>query len=93
MPKEVDTFVSASSLFIFVSFSIYLYFILLYLFILCLFRTALMAYGESQAKNGIELYLPAYTTATAMPDLSHVSYLQPAHFNGRSLTHLSKARD
>ena len=33
-----------------------------------------------------ELQLPAYTTATAMPDPSHISYTT-AHGNARSLTH------
>ena len=41
-----------------------------YLSFFCLFRAALSAYGSSQARVESELQLPAYTTATATPDLS-----------------------
>ena len=37
-----------------------------------LFRTAPVAYGGSQARVEWELQLPAYATATAAPDPSHV---------------------
>ena len=36
------------------------------------FRATLTAYGGSQARVKSELQLPAYTTATAMPDPSRV---------------------
>ena len=35
----------------------------------------------------LELQLPAYTTATAMPDLNRISAYTMAHSNARSLTH------
>ena len=35
----------------------------------------------------LELQVPAYTTVTAMPDLSCVYDLNPAHHNAGSLTH------
>ena len=38
---------------------------------LFLFTAAPAAYGGSQARGQIELQLPAYTTATERPDLSH----------------------
>ena len=44
-----------------------------------------MAYGCSWARGGIGAAVPAYTTATAMPDLS-CTYTM-AHGNARSLTH------
>ena len=34
-----------------------------------------VAYGGSQARDELELQLPAYTTATARPDLSRVCNL------------------
>ena len=39
-----------------------------------------------------ELQLPAYTTATAMPDPSRVCNLQTAHGNARFLTHWTRAQ-
>ena len=38
----------------------------------CLFRDVLVAYGGPQARGRIRATAPAYTTATATPDLSHV---------------------
>ena len=40
-----------------------------------------------------ELQLPAYTTATAMPDLSHVCDLHHSSGQHQILNPLSKARD
>ena len=52
----------------------------------CLFlRAAPAAYGGSQARGWIRAV--AYTTATAMPDPSHVSAYTTAHGNTGSLTH------
>jgi len=42
---------------------------------------------------GLGLQLPAYATATAMPDLSHICSYTEACGHARSLTHLSKAGD
>ena len=52
-----------------------------------------MAYRGSQARVRIELQLVAYTTATAMPDLSHVCYLHHSSWQCQILNSLSEARD
>ena len=39
-----------------------------------------------------ELQLPAYTTATAAPDLSRICYLHPSSWQCQILNPLSKAR-
>ena len=44
----------------------------LFLFCFLFFRVIPMAYGSFQARVEMELQLPAYTTATATQDLSHV---------------------
>ena len=49
------------------------------------------AYGSSQVK--LELQLPAYTTATAMPDLICISNLYHSSQQCRILNPLSEARD
>ena len=54
---------------------------------ICLFRATPVAYGSSQLGAELELQLPSYTTATAMPDPSH--NLQQCWI----LNPLSKARD
>ena len=48
--------------------------VMLFYFIL-LFRATPTAYGSSQAGVELELQLLAYTTATAMLDLSRICYL------------------
>ena len=58
-----------------------------------LFEAKPTAYGSSQAKVKLELQLPAYTTATATWDLSHVC---DPHHNSQQcwiLNPLSRARD
>ena len=68
------------------------------LFFVCFFafffRAAPMAYGNSQA-NGweFELQLPAYTTATATQDPSHVFNLPHSSWQCQILNLLSKGRD
>ena len=52
-----------------------------------------MAYGGSQLGVESELQLPAYATATATPDLSHVYDLHHSSWQHRILNRLSKARD
>ena len=56
-------------------------------FFFLLFRATIMAYGGSRAR---ELWLPAYTTATATLDLSHVCNLHTPQLmatSDGSLTH------
>ena len=52
-----------------------------------------MAYGDSQAAVESELQLPAYATAMAMPDLSHICDLHHSSRQCRILNPLSEARD
>ena len=54
-----------------------------------------MACGSSPSRGLIEseLQLPAYTTATATPDPSHVSNLHYSSWQHWILNPLSKARD
>ena len=52
-----------------------------------------MAYGGSQARGQLELQLPAYTTATATWDLSHVCDLCHSSHQRWILNPLSEARD
>ena len=46
-----------------------------------------MAYGISQARNQIGAVAEAYTTATAMPDPSHICNLCCSLKQHQSLTH------
>ena len=64
-------------------FKIYKEIILLWLLF---FRATLTEYGGTQARGRMELQVPAYTTATAMPDMSSI-YDQG---NARSLTHWAR---
>ena len=57
------------------------------------FRAAHMAYGSSQARVKLELQLLAYTTATAVPDLSRVCDLYHSSQQCPILKPLSKAGD
>ena len=75
------------------SFSFFLFFCFLF-FVFCpFFRAALTAYGGSQARVYSELLLPAYTTATAKPDLSRVCNLHYSSWQCRILNPLSEARE
>ena len=58
--------------------------IYLFIYLSCLF---------TQARGLIRAQLPAYTTATAMPDPSHVCGLHHSSWQGRILNLLSEARD
>ena len=50
--------------------------------------------GVSRLRVGeLELQLPAYTTATATPDLSHICDLHYSLWQCRILNPLNKARD
>ena len=62
-------------------------FILFIFFVFLSFRAAPAAYGVSQARGPIELWLPADATATAMWHPSHVCDLHHSHSNAGSLTH------
>jgi len=61
--------------------------------LLFLFKPASMAYGCSQARVKSELYWPAYATATAMPDPSHICNLYHSSQQHRDLNPLNEARD
>ena len=57
------------------------------------FRAATEGYGGSQAGVQSELQPPAYTTATAIQDPSHIYGLHHSSQQRRILNPLSKARD
>ena len=63
------------------------------LFIYLFFRVAPVASVSSQARGQIEPQLQAYTTATAMWDLSRVCDLHPSSGKCQILNPLSEARD
>ena len=68
-------------------------FYIFYLFIyFLLFRAVPVAYGVSQARVESELKPPAFTTATAMPDLSHVCNLYHSSWQCGSSTHSVRPR-
>ena len=58
-----------------------------------LFMVTPAAYGSSQAKVELELKLPAYTTATATLDPSHIFELYHSFRQRWILNPLSEARD
>ena len=62
-------------------------------FIFLLFRAAPAAYVGSQARGLIGVTALAYTTVSAMPDLSHIFELYHSSRQHRILNPLSKARD
>ena len=62
----------------------------IYLF---LFMAIPAAYGSSQARVASKLQLPAYATATAMPDPSCVCDLHYSSEQHRILNPLTEARD
>ena len=62
-------------------------------FFFLLFGAASMAYGNSQARVESELQWPAYATATAMLDLSHICDLHCSSRQYQILSPLSEARD
>ena len=55
-----------------------------------LFRATLMAYGCPQVRGWIRAELPAYTTATAMQDLSCIWYLYHSSQHRWILTHWAR---
>ena len=75
------------------SFSALLSSLLLFLFV-CLFLGPHLQHLEVP-RLGVEreLYLSAYTTATAMSDLSHVCSLHHSSWQQQILNSLSEARD
>ena len=58
-----------------------------------LFRAAPMAYGGSQARGPVGAKLPAYATATAMQEPSHICDLHHSSQQGQILNPLSEAKD
>ena len=52
-----------------------------------------MAYGSSQARGQLKLQQPAYPTATAVPDPSHICDLHHSSGQHQILNLLSEARD
>ena len=59
-----------------------------------LFRAAPVAYGSSQVRGlKLELKLPAYATATATRNLSHICDLHRSLLQRQILNPLSKARN
>ena len=69
------------------------FFFLGYVFIFFYFTALPAAYGSSWARGEIRLQLPAYTTATTTPDLSHVYNLQHSSWQRQILNPLSRVRD
>ena len=66
---------------------------LLSFFFFCLFRATPLAYGSSQVGVQLEHPLPAYTTATAMQDPSHICNLRHSSWQCQIFNPLSQARD
>jgi len=58
-----------------------------------LFMATPSAYGSSQATGQVGTQLPAYTIATAKPDLGHIYNLSHSLWQCWILNPLSKARD
>ena len=71
-------------------FFIFYFIFFLFYFIFLHFRAALAAYGGSQARD---LQMLAYTTATAMQDLSYICNLPHGSQQHRIIDPLSKTRD
>ena len=59
----------------------------------CFLRAAPVAYGGSQARGPIGIQLPAYATATAMPDPSRVCDPYHSSWQRWILNPLTGARD
>ena len=57
------------------------------------FRATGAAYGSSLVRGQLELQLPAYTTGTAMPDLSRICDLNHSSRERQILNPLNGARD
>ena len=68
-------------------------YILIFFFVFCLFRAPPLAYGGPRLRVKSELGLPAYATATAMPDPSHVCDLYHSSQQCWIPSPLSEARD
>ena len=64
----------------------------LYLFFFFFFRAAPAAYGSSQARDQIRAIAPAYTKATATPDLSLICNLHHSSWPCRIFNPLSEAK-
>ena len=64
-----------------------------FFFFFFLFRALAEAYGISQARVQSELQPPAYTTATAMQDLSHIFDLHHSTPQHQIRNALNEARD
>ena len=62
-------------------------------FFFFLFPAILVAYGSSQARDELELWLLAYTTAIATPDLSHICDLCCSLQQRQILNPLNEPRD
>ena len=60
---------------------------------LYLFMATPVAYGSSWVGVKLELELPAYATATAMPDQSGIFHLHHSSWQQEIFNALSKARD
>ena len=65
----------------------------LFIYFLLFLRSTLVAYGNSRLGVKSELQLPAYTTATAIQDPSHVCNLYHSSRQHQILNPLSEARD
>ena len=74
------------------SFQMKKYVILLFV-VVFFFRATPAAYGGSQARSPIGATLPAYTTAIATSDPSHVCNLHHSSWQHQILNLLSEARD
>ena len=69
---------------------------LFFFFFFCLFRASPAAHGRSQARDQVprlELQLPAYITAAAVPDPSHICDLYHSSQQSQILNPLSEAKD
>ena len=61
-----------------------------FVFLFCLFRAAPAAHGGSQARGLIGPVVPAYTTATATPDPSHIFNLHHSSWQRWSLIYWAR---
>ena len=71
----------------------YVCYVCMYVYMYFLFRAAPEAYGSFQAGGKSELQLGAYTTATEMPDLSHICDLHHSWQQCQIPNPLSEAMD
>ena len=66
---------------------------MLIILFVCFFRAAPEAYGSSQTRGPSKASAEAYTTATTMPDLSHIFNLRCRLWQCQVLNPLGEARD